>query len=102
MAVEEIYDDLQNHIESVRSIPSDRRSALEKQVQGLYDVCAMAGVFCSHSSDCIGILNLSGFYLPSSSFSDDRAIQNAIYYKIKNCPDFFVSECIDLIRQAAD
>ena len=44
-AVEEIYDDLQNHIESVRSIPSDRRSALAKQVQGLYDVCAMAGVF---------------------------------------------------------
>lgn len=65
------------------------------------DVCAMAGVFCSHSSDCIGILNLSGFYLPSTSFGDDRAIQNAIY-KIKNCPDFFASECIDLIRQAAD
>ena len=100
-AVEEIYDDLQNHIESVRSIPSDRRSALAKQVQGMCDVCAMAGVFCSHSSDCIGILNLSGFYLPSTSFGDDRAIQNAIY-KIKNCPDFFASECIDLIRQAAD
>ena len=100
-AVEEIYDDLQNHIESVRSIPSDRRSALAKQVQGMCDVCAMAGVFCSHSSDCIGILNLSGFYLPSTSFGDDRAIQNAIY-KIKNCLDFFASECIDLIRQAAD
>ena len=100
-AVEEIYDDLQNHIESVRSIPSDRRSALAKQAQGMHDVCAMAGVFCSHSSDCIGILNLSGFYLPSTSFGDDRAIQNAIY-KIKNCPDFFASECIDLIRQAAD
>ena len=63
------------------------------------DVCAMAGVFCSHSSDCIGILNLSGFYLPSTSFGDDRAIQNAIY-KIKNCPDFFASECIDLITPA--
>ena len=44
-AVEEIYDDLQNHIESVRSIPSDRRSALAKQVQELYDVCRMASVF---------------------------------------------------------
>ena len=55
-AVEEIYDDLQNHIESVRSIPSDRRSALAKQVQGMCDVCAMAGVFCSHSSDCIDLI----------------------------------------------
>ena len=100
-AVEEIYDDLQNHIKSVRAISSDRRSSLAKQVQGLYDVCSMAGGFCSHSSDCIGILNLSSFYLPSTSFSDDRAIQNAIH-KIKNCPDFFSSECIDIIRQAAD
>ena len=100
-AVEEIYDDLQNHIKSVRAISSDRRSSLAKQVQGLYDVCSMAGGFCSHSSDCIGILNLSSFYLPSTSFGDDRAIQNAIH-KIKNCPDFFASECIDLVRQAAD
>ena len=100
-AVEEIYDDLQNHIKSVRAISSDRRSSLAKQVQGLYDVCSMAGSFCSHSSDCIGILNLSSFYLPSTSFGDDRAIQNAIH-KIKNCPDFFANECIDLVRQAAD
>ena len=100
-AVEEIYGDLQAHIKSVRAIPSDHRSALAKQVEGLYDVCSMAGRFCSHSSDCIGILNLSSFYLPSTSFSDERAIQNAIH-KIKNCPDFFTSECIDLVRQAAD
>ena len=100
-AVEEIYDDLQNHIKSVRAISSDRRSSLAKQVQGLYDVCSMAGGFYSHSSDCIGILNLSSFYLPSTSFGDDRAIQNAIH-KIKNCSDFFASECIDLVRQAAD
>ena len=57
--------------------------------------------FCSHSDDCIGILNLSDFYLPNTSFGDDRAIQNAID-KIKNCLDFFASECIDLIRKAAD
>lgn len=100
-AVEEIYGDLQAHIKSVRAIPSDHRSALAKQVEGLYDVCSMAGGFCNHSSDCIGILNLSSFYLPSTSFSDERAIQNAIH-KIKNCPDFFTSECIDLVRQAAD
>lgn len=89
-AVEEICDDLQNNIKSVRAISSDCRSVLAKQVQGLYDVCSMAGGFCSHSSDCIGILNLSSFYLPSTSFGDDRAIQNAIH-KIKNCSDFFAS-----------
>ena len=67
-AVDEIYDDLQEHINAIRNISSDRRSALAKQVQSLYDVCRMSGGFCSHSSDCIGILNLSGFYLPGSSF----------------------------------
>ena len=60
-AVEEIYDDLQEHINVIRNISSDRRSALAKQVQSLYDVCRMSGSFCSHSSDCIGILNLSSF-----------------------------------------
>lgn len=82
-AVEEIYNDLQKNIKSVRAISSDRRSSLAKQVQSLYDVCSMAGSFCSHSSDCIGILNLSSIYLPSTLFSDDRAVENAIH-KIKN------------------
>ncbi len=100
-AIEEIYADLQHHIKSVRAISSDRRSALAKQVQELYDVCRMTGAICSHSSDCIGILNLSGFYLPSTAFGDDRAIQRAIH-KIRNCADFFAGECIDLIRKAAD
>ena len=58
-AVEEIYDDLQNNINSVHAISSDRRSALSKQVQELYDVCNMAGSFCNHASDCIGILSSS-------------------------------------------
>ena len=100
-AVDEIYEDLQEHINAIRNISSDRRSALAKQVQSLYGVCRMPGSFCSHSSDCIGILNLSGFYLPGSSFSDDRVIQNAIQ-KIKSCPDFFASECLDLIQKAVD
>lgn len=67
-AVEEIYSDLQEHINFIRSIPSEHRDALAKQVQLLYDVCGMSGSFCSHSSDCIGILSLSSFYLPNSSF----------------------------------
>lgn len=63
-AVDEIYNDLQEHINSIRSIPSDHRDALAKQVQLLYDVCGMSGSFCLHSRDCIGILSLSSFYLP--------------------------------------
>ena len=100
-AVEEIYDDLQEHINVIRNISSDRRSALAKQVQSLYDVCRMSRSFCSHSSDCIEILNLSSFYLPGSSFRDDRAIQTAIQ-KIKSCSDFFTSECLDLLQKAVD
>ena len=34
-AVEEIYDDLQEHINVIRNISSDRRSTLAKQVQSL-------------------------------------------------------------------
>ena len=100
-AVEEIYDDLQEHINVIRNISSDRRSTLAKQVQSLYDVCRMSRSFCSHSSDCIEILNLSSFYLPGSSFRDDRAIQTAIQ-KIKSGSDFFTSECLDLLQKAVD
>ena len=78
---------------------SDRRNQLAKQVRGLYDVCRMAGTSCSHSSECISMLNLSGFF--SNPFSDDRAIQNAIR-KMKNNSDFFASECVELIQKATD
>ena len=61
----------------------------------------MSRSFCSHSSDCIEILNLSSFYLPGSSLRDDRAVQTAIQ-KIKNCSDFFASECLDLLQKAVD
>ena len=61
----------------------------------------MSRSFCSHSSDCIVILNLSSFYLPGSSFRDDRAIQTAIQ-KIKSGSDFFTSECLDLLQKAVD
>ena len=67
-AVEEIYDDLQNHIESVRSIPSDRRSALAKQVQELYDVCRMASVFCSHSSEKADLRGSCGYSIGSREY----------------------------------
>ncbi|MPM27254.1 hypothetical protein SDC9_73764 [bioreactor metagenome] len=97
--VEEIYNDLQEHRTQICSIESSRRNTLAKQVRGLYDVCRMSGSSCSHSGECIAMLNLSGFF--SNPFSDDRAIQNAIR-KIKNNSDFFTSECVDLIQKAAD
>jgi len=97
--VEEIYDDLQEHKDQLRFINSDGRNALAKQVRGLYDVCRMAGSSCCHSSECVAMLNLSGFF--SNPFSDELAIQNAIR-KIKNNSDFLASECVDLIQEAAD
>lgn len=96
---EEIYDDLQEHRKQLSSIDSGRRNTLAKQVRGLYDVCRMAGSSCSHSGECVAMLNLSGFL--SNPFSDNRAIQSAIR-KIKNNSDFFASECVDLIQKAAD
>lgn len=73
-AVEEIYDDLQDHIKYVSAIPPDNRSALATQVEALYNVCNMAGGFCSHSSDCIGILNLSSFCMTQTAKLEKRPI----------------------------
>lgn len=100
-AVSEIYQDRQEHSKQLRAVPSDRRSALAKQVGALYDVCRMAGTSCAHSGDCISVLNLSSFSTWTNPFSDERAVEKAIH-KIKNSSDFFASECIDLIRKAAD
>ncbi|WP_294855811.1 hypothetical protein [uncultured Oscillibacter sp.] len=97
--VEEIHEDLQEHKKRLSSIDSGARNALAKQVQGLYDVCRMADTSCTHSRECITMLNLTGLF--SNPFSDERAIETAIR-KLKNNPDFFSSECIDLIEKAAD
>ncbi|WP_312634639.1 hypothetical protein [Oscillibacter sp.] len=97
--VEEIHEDLQEHKTRLSSIDYGRRNALAKQVQGLYDVCRMADTSCTHSGECITMLNLSSLF--GNPFSDERAIEAAIR-KVKNNPDFFASECIDLIEKAAD
>ena len=99
--VNEIYEDLQKHIKVVRSVPSDHRSALAKQVQALYDICRMGGVICSRSSECVSILNLSGLYISVNPFGSDAAVQNAVR-KIKSNSYFSSSECADMVRQAAD
>ena len=44
---------------------------------------------------------MSSFSIWTNPFSDERAVEKAIH-KIKNDSDFFASECIDLIRKAAD
>lgn len=87
--VEEIHEDLQEHKKRLSSIDSGGRNALAKQVQGLYDVCRMADTSCTHSGECITMLNLTGLF--SNPFSDERAIETAIR-KLKNNPDFFSSE----------
>ena len=78
-AVEEIYDDLQEHINVIRNISSDRRSALAKQVQSLYDVCRMPGSF----------------------FCGEWAIRTAIH-KMKSGLGFFVGENLDLLPKTMD
>ena len=65
-AVDEIYQDLREHDKQLRAIPLDQRSALAKQVYALYDICRMAGTSCSHSSDCISMLDEQLFYLDES------------------------------------
>ncbi|MDD3346682.1 hypothetical protein [Oscillibacter sp.] len=84
-AVEEIYDDLQEHSKQLRSIDSGQRNQLAKQVRGLYDVCRLAGASCGHSGECVALLSLSGLF--SNPFGDERAVQNAIR-KIKNNAEF--------------
>lgn len=53
---------------SLCAISSDHRSALAKQVRGLYDICRIAGSFCSHSSD-----NIRDFWLYDTVI-DDRCL----------------------------
>lgn len=100
-ALDEIYDDLQTHMKSIRAIPDSRRNALAREVRGLYEVCMLAGTSSGRSGDCISILNLSGFYVGSRYFANESAIQSAIK-KIKNNSDFFTSECLSILQQAAD
>ena len=76
-AVEEIYDDLQEHINVIRNISSDRRSALAKQVQSLYDVCRISGSFCSHSSDCQAVLCVT-IGLSKPQFKKFRTVQTSL------------------------
>jgi hypothetical protein len=54
-----------------------------------------------HCTECLFLLHQSDF--PSNSFSwfDESAVHSAID-QIKNNPDFFASECLSMVRKAAD
>lgn len=99
-AINEIYDDLASQGRKIRYIASAKRSALAKQVEGLYDVCKMTGVSSSHSSDCIYALNLSALSPWSDSFRDERAIDRAISI-INRQSHFSTSEALKLLEEGS-
>lgn len=51
--IEAIYSDLQKNEKTVRNITFNDRNALLRQVQGLSDVCLMAGVSSGHGMECV-------------------------------------------------
>ncbi|MBQ3497432.1 MAG: hypothetical protein IJA73_04810 [Oscillospiraceae bacterium] len=100
-AVEEVYTDLQKNADILPDMPVENRNALAKQMRGLYDVCRMCGVSCSHGTDCVTILNRAAFRGFGGASADARAVQNAVA-KIRNSPQFFQSEAADIVRRAVN
>ncbi len=100
-AVEEVYTDLQKNADILPDMPVENRNALAKQMRGLYDVCRMCGVSCSHGLDCVTILNRAAFRGFTGASTDARAVQSAVA-KIRNSPQFFQSEAVDIVRRAVN
>ena len=99
--IDTIYADLQKSKKSIRNISFSDKNALSRQVQGLSDVCSMAGVSSGHSMECVFLLNQSTFTISTSAWFDESAVRSAIS-QIKNNPDFFASECLSMVKKAAD
>ena len=99
-AIEEIYEDLAHQGSKIRFISSWHRNTLAKQVEGLYDVCKMAGSFSSHSNDCIHALDLSilsPWHDSSWSFSAvDKAVSIIEHQSI-----FSKSEAMKLLQEGS-
>ena len=98
-AIEEIYEDLSKLGTQIRFLDSSDRNALAKQVEELYDICRMAGVFARHNSECVQGLNLSILSPWTSSFRDEWGIERAI--SIINQFPYSGSEAVDLLQDAA-
>lgn len=100
-AIDSIYSDLQKSKKTIHNISFSDRNALSRQVQALGDVCSLSATSSGHGSECLFLLHQSDF--PSNNFSwfDESAVRSAID-QIKNNPDFFASECLSIVRKAAD
>lgn len=100
-AIDSIYADLQKSKKTIHNIPFSDRNTLSRQVQALGDVCSLSATSSGHCTECLFLLHQSDF--PSNSFSwfDESAVHSAID-QIKNNPDFFASECLSMVRKAAD
>lgn len=77
-AIGEVYGDLSSLAQKIRYLPKDDRTTLAKQVEELYDVCKMSGVFESHASDCIHGLNLSFMSPWNRDIRNERGIERAL------------------------
>lgn len=100
-AIDAIYADLQKSKETIRNISFSDRNTLSHQVQALSDVCSLSATSPGHSMECLLLLHQSDFSNNSFSWFDESAVQSAIH-QIKNNPDFFASECLSIVRKAAD
>lgn len=100
-AIDSIYADLQKSKKTIHNISFSDRNALSRQVQALSDVCSLSATSSWHGTECLSLLHQSDF--PSNNFSwfDESSVRSAID-QIKNNPDFFASECLSIVRKAAD
>ena len=100
-AIDAIYDDLQKSKKAIRNISFSDRNALSRQVQALSDVCALSATSSGRSTESLFLLHQSDFSSNSFSWFDESAVRSAIH-QIKNNPDFFASECLNMVQKAAD
>lgn len=100
-AIDAIYDDLQKSKKAIRNISFSDRNAVSRQVQALSDVCSLSATSSGHGTECLFLLHQSDFSNNSISWFDESAVRSAIN-QIKNNPDFFASECLSIVRKAAD
>ena len=100
-AIDVIYDDLQKNKKTIRNISFSDRNALSRQVQALSDVCSLSATSSGHSTECLFLLHQSDFSNNSISWFNESDVRSAIN-QIKNNPDFFASECLSIVRKAAD
>lgn len=100
-AIDSIYADIQKNPKKMRNVSSSDRNALSRQVQGLSEVCSLSAASSGHSTECLFLLQQSDFSFTSVSWFDNSAVQSAIS-QIKNNADFFASECLSIVRKAAD